>query len=273
MLQKDINSERKFTFITLLALFCNTIFHKHDKLQYFSTDRGVYSSESDRMRGSKEAGAFSWLLEGPTMGLRTPSSQVPHSAALLSPPLPPPPVLGPLIKAGLSATAAHQGAPHPHLQQHCLLGVPLWCTHMGANTQGQMQEPTYRFTHRSRPPKKVLLIFTETASRMSTRKMWIIVAYVWANYRGETTSTCEKEWEVCVRFSVFAWACRCPEVCTWVHKFTQVHMCFCQVKETGNVIQSTCYASTEQTHYALGAAFSTYKQTPEQTSTTACLHM
>lgn len=55
--------------------------------------------------------------------------------------------------------------------------------------------------------------------------------------------------------------------------YTRVHMCFCQVKETGNVIQSTCYALTEQTHYALGAAFSTYKQTPEQTSTTACLHM
>ncbi|CAB1426533.1 unnamed protein product [Pleuronectes platessa] len=47
---------------------------------------------------------------------------------LLSPPsLPPslPPVPGLLIKAGLSATAAHQGAPHPHLQQHSLLGVPL----------------------------------------------------------------------------------------------------------------------------------------------------
>lgn len=68
-------------------------------------------------------------------------------------------------------------------------------------------------------------------------------------------------------------ACQCTEVCTWVHKFAQVHMCFCQVKETGNVIQSTCYASTEKTHYALGAAFSTYKQTPEQTSLTACLHM
>lgn len=62
----------------------------------------------------------------------------------------------------------------------------------------------------------------------------------------------------------------CAEVCTWVHKFTQVHTCFCQVKETGNIIQSACYASTEQTHYALGAAFSTYKQTPEQTSTAAC---
>ncbi|KAG7514470.1 hypothetical protein JOB18_034606 [Solea senegalensis] len=37
----------------------------------------------------------------------------------------PPPVLGPLIKAGLSATAAHQGAPHPHLQQQCLLGFLL----------------------------------------------------------------------------------------------------------------------------------------------------
>lgn len=46
------------------------------------------------------------------------------------PPLSPPSLLflGSLIKAGLSATAAHQGAPRPHLQQHCLLGFPLWCT-------------------------------------------------------------------------------------------------------------------------------------------------
>ncbi|KAK5870191.1 hypothetical protein PBY51_024846 [Eleginops maclovinus] len=67
------------------------------------------------------------------MGLRTPPSLVSHSAALLHLPLfrpaycspLPPPLLEPLIKAGLSATAAHQGAPHPHLQQHCLLGLPL----------------------------------------------------------------------------------------------------------------------------------------------------
>lgn len=79
--------------------------------------------------------------------------------------------------------------------------------------------------------------------------------------------------EVCMCFSVFVWVRRCPEVCTRVHKFTQVHMCFCQVKETGNVIQSACYASTEQTHYALEAAFSTHKQTLELTNITACLHM
>lgn len=76
-----------------------------------------------------------------------------------------------------------------------------------------------------------------------------------------------------MRPSVFVWLCQCAEFSTWVHKFTQVHMCCCQVKETANVIQSACYAPTEQTYYALGAAFSTYKQTPEQTSSTACLHV
>lgn len=60
--------------------------------------------------------------------------------------------------------------------------------------------------------------------------------------------------------------CQFPEVCAQVHRLTQVHMCFCQVKETRNVIQSVCYASAEQTHYALGAAFSTNRHQNKQAS-------
>lgn len=69
------------------------------------------------------------------------------------------------------------------------------------------------------------------------------------------------------------WVCQRAVVCTRAHKLTQVSMFGCQVNETANVIQSTCYALTEKTHYAFGAAFSTYRQTPEQTSNTACLHV
>jgi len=74
-------------------------------------------------------------------------------------PLPPPPLLlplpllllllGPLIKAGLSATAAHQGAPHPHLQQHGPLGIPLRCTHTWVQTHTGAKS---RNTHRPPPP-------------------------------------------------------------------------------------------------------------------------
>lgn len=163
----------------------------------------------------------------------------------------PPPLFRPRIKAGLSATAAHQGAPHPHLQQHCPLGVLLWSTHMGANTQEQTQEPTRRFTQGASPPR----FSQKTTYSLREQQAGWDPSYA--------VNTCKLTWITL----------GCEHVCTWVHKLTQVHMCCCQVKETGNVIQSTCYALTEQTHYALGAAFSTYKQTPEQTSATACLHV
>lgn len=145
-------------------------------------------------------------------------------------------------------------------------GRPSLMNTYGCKHTGAYREPTHRLT----PPhmsQKLLLISKETTSRM-TEKTGISL-HACEQTKDGTTSMCEKG----VRVSL----CLCGYVSVlrfaWVHKFTQVHMCFCQVKETGNVIQSACYASTEQTHYALGAAFSTYKQTPELTNITACLHM
>lgn len=63
-----------------------------------------------------------------------------------------PPPLGLLIKAGLSATVAHRGAPHSHLQQHRLLGVPLWCTHGHKHKGAKTKDPTHRFPRGSRLP-------------------------------------------------------------------------------------------------------------------------
>lgn len=135
-------------------------------------------------RGSREAGGFSWFFKGPTTALRTQSSWVPPFCSTPSPPLspgwpaalplpppplpPPPPLLGPLIKAGLSATAAHQGAPHPHLQQHCLLGALLWCTHSHKHTGANAGTHT-QIRPDPHTPKKILLISKDKAKQMKPR--------------------------------------------------------------------------------------------------------
>lgn len=148
-----MNTKKKISAkkILLLVLICNTNVYKY--LQYLRTAREYIPVSLTQHGSSRENRCFSWLLEGPTVGFRTPWSRVapfpstasPPLDSLLHSPLSPLPLLRPLIKAGLPATAAHQGAPHPHLQQHRLLDVPLSWTHMGASTPWQT-------THRYHPP-------------------------------------------------------------------------------------------------------------------------
>lgn len=102
------------------------------------------------------------MVEGPTVSLKTPSSWVlQHCSSLvgillplpLTPHhLPPPPsVLGLWSKLAFLPRLPIRGAPHPHLQQHGLLGVLLSWTHMDVNTQGQTQELTHKWPPHPQP--------------------------------------------------------------------------------------------------------------------------
>lgn len=112
----------------------------------------------------------SWLLKGPTVGLRTQSSQVSHSAALDSPPVSPGwPAALPFFLLLLSSLWSKLTS-LPQLPIRGLLtltynNTACWASlsdaHMAANIEGQMLEPTRRFTHKSSLPsfsQKIQLI-------------------------------------------------------------------------------------------------------------------
>lgn len=203
------------------------------------------------------------MVEGPTVSLKTPSSWVlQHCSSLvgillplpLTPHhLPPPPKRSrPLIKAGLSATAAHQGGSSPSPTTTRLVGRPslmntYGCKHTGANAGTHTQMTPSPPAPPPPPPSQV-------ARSCYWNRMFFFSTSVHVN-KLKDQQTCDKVAHVLL---LHAWVCVC--VCVGM-------------TETGDVIQSARHALTEQTHYALGATFSTYKQTAEQTNITACLHM
>lgn len=111
---------------------------------------------------SREAGGFSCLLKGPTVGLRTPSSQVPLFCSRASPPLSLS-LLDSLLLSDPSSSSwafdqswplchsCPSGGSSPSPTTTLPAGRPPLMHTQAANVRGQTQEPTHGFTHPRAP--------------------------------------------------------------------------------------------------------------------------